>query len=67
MILIVGGAGYIGSHVNKSLNSVGYQTVVLDNLSTGRKELVKWGKLIIGDVGDEKILDEIFTKYKIEV
>ena len=67
MILIVGGAGYIGSHVNKSLNSVGYQTVVLDNLSTGRKELVKWGKLIIGDVGDEKILDEIFTKYKIDV
>lgn len=43
MILIVGGAGYIGSHTNKALTEAGYETIVLDNLSYGHKEAVKWG------------------------
>lgn len=38
MILIVGGAGYIGSHVNKVLNERGYETIILDNLSYGHEE-----------------------------
>ncbi|HOG37508.1 MAG TPA: NAD-dependent epimerase/dehydratase family protein, partial [Candidatus Woesebacteria bacterium] len=51
MILIVGGAGYIGSTVNKELSKKDYKTVVFDNLSTGKKELVKWGEFFEGDLG----------------
>lgn len=65
-ILIVGGAGYIGSHVNKELSKNGYETVVLDDLSSGKKELVKWGRFYEGRLSDQKILDEIFTENKIE-
>ena len=66
MILIVGGAGYIGSHINKELNKQGYETLILDDLSSGRKELVKWGKLIEGNLGDEIILEKLFTENTIE-
>jgi len=67
MILIVGGAGYIGSHVNKELARAGYETLILDDLSSGKRELVKWGKLIEGKLDDEVILDKIFSENKIEV
>ena len=66
MILVVGGAGYIGSHVNKELNKQGYKTLVLDNLSTGKKELIKWGEFVEADLADKNKLLEIFNKYKIE-
>ena len=66
MILIVGGAGYIGSHINKELNKQGYKTLVLDNLSTGKKELVKWGELVEADLADKNKLWEIFDRYEIE-
>ena len=66
MILITGGAGYIGSHVNKLLNKNGYQTVVLDNLSKGHRELVKWGELVVGDLANIEDIREVFKKYKIE-
>jgi len=66
MILIVGGAGYIGSHVNKFLSSRGYETVVLDNLSRGHREFVKWGRLVEGDLGDRSLLDRVFREYDID-
>lgn len=66
MILITGGAGYIGSHINKELNSQGYETLVVDDLSQGHQELVRWGKLIKADIGDDKKLEEIFSQNKIE-
>ena len=66
MILIVGGAGYIGSHVNKLLNQHGFETVVFDNLSKGHKESVKWGKLEIGDLSHVDEIRNVFRKYKIE-
>lgn len=66
MILVVGGAGYIGSHTNKELNQRGYQTVIYDNLEYGHRESVKWGVLEVGDTADEKRLEEIFIKYPIE-
>lgn len=66
MILIVGGAGYIGSHINKELTKAGYETLVLDDLSSGKKELVKWGRLIEGKLDNEIILDKIFLENKIE-
>ncbi len=66
MILIVGGAGYIGSHVNKWLNKIGYETLILDNLSYGHREFVKWGKFIEGDLQDTKLIQYILSKYPIQ-
>ena len=52
-ILVCGGAGYIGSHVNKALNRMGYETVVFDNLVYGHREAVKWGTFIQGQRGKD--------------
>jgi len=43
IVLVTGGAGYIGSHTCKLLRSAGYMPVVYDNLSRGHMEFVKWG------------------------
>lgn len=66
MILVVGGAGYIGSHINKMLYQQGYETVVFDNLVYGHKEAVLWGKLEIGDLSDRDRLESVFEKYSID-
>lgn len=65
-ILVVGGAGYIGSMVNKRLHQAGYRTVVLDNLSTGSKNCVLYGTFVEGDMGDAKLLDQIFSSHQID-
>lgn len=65
-ILVTGGAGYIGSHIISLLGKINDDIIVLDNLSTGRKENILYGKLIVGDLGDQAILNEIFTSYKID-
>jgi len=66
MILIVGGAGYIGSHVNKLLTKKGYETVIFDNLSRGHREFVKWGEFFEGDLLDIGRLRSCFESYRIE-
>lgn len=63
-ILITGGAGYIGSHVVKALGKLGYQLTILDNLSTGHKGAITFGELIVGDLNDEKLLDQLFANHK---
>lgn len=65
-ILVTGGAGYIGSHVVSLLGAAAEDIVVIDNLSTGRKENLLYGKLEIGDISDEKLLEKVFTENKIE-
>lgn len=65
MILIVGGAGYIGAHINKILNKNGYETVVFDNLSYGHEEFVKWGAFEKGDLGSIENIRSIFRNYPI--
>ena len=65
-ILIVGGAGYIGSHMVKQLAIAGNDVFTLDNLSYGYQDAVKYGEFIEGDLGNNKILDEIFTSNKID-
>ncbi|MCS7233883.1 MAG: UDP-glucose 4-epimerase GalE [Synergistetes bacterium] len=65
-VLVTGGAGYIGSHVNKLLNLKGYKTIVVDNLVNGREGFVKWGKFILGDIGDEALLGLIFKNYRVK-
>ncbi len=66
MILIVGGAGYIGSHINKQLNKKGYKTVVFDNLIYGHREAVKWGEFILGDLSNIEQIKLVFRKYNID-
>lgn len=65
-ILVVGGAGYIGSYVNHLLHKSGYETIVLDNLSTGNRAAVIEGTFINGDMGDRTLLDKIFSSHKID-
>lgn len=62
-ILIVGGAGYIGSHMMNYLNSSDYSAIALDNLSTGHKDALAVNQLIIGDIADSQLLDKLFTQY----
>lgn len=66
MIMIVGGAGYIGSHVNKFLHGKGYETLVVDNLSRGHREHVRWGVFRQGDIGDGGFLRRIFSEFDID-
>lgn len=63
-VLVVGGAGYIGSHTCKALHQSGYEPVVFDNLSTGHADVVKWGELEIGDIRDGTALDAVMAKYQ---
>ncbi|MFH2202377.1 MAG: UDP-glucose 4-epimerase GalE [Elusimicrobiota bacterium] len=60
-ILVVGGAGYIGSQCAKELKKAGFEPVVLDNLCTGYRDNVRWGPFIEGDIGDSALLDEVFS------
>ncbi|WP_251548611.1 UDP-glucose 4-epimerase GalE [Neobacillus muris] len=66
MILVVGGAGYIGSHLVKELVEK-EEVVVLDNLSTGHRESVDSRAIFVkGDLGNEEDLDMIFKSYPIK-
>lgn len=64
-ILVVGGAGYIGSHMCKYLHRNNMQPVVLDNLSLGHRKAVQWGPLYEGNMDDPELLDTIFSKHAI--
>ncbi len=66
MILIVGGAGYIGSHLNKEINKKGIETVIFDNLSYGHRDFVKWGTFEQGDLSRIEDIRSVFRKYPIE-
>ena len=65
-VLVTGGAGYIGSHTCKLLSQLGFTPIVLDNLSNGHKEFVKWGEFYQGNQDDDKIIEEIFKNHHIE-
>lgn len=65
-VLVCGGAGYIGSHINKQLHKEGYETIVFDNLVYGHREAVKWGKFEQGDLSNIEDIERVFNKYSIE-
>jgi UDP-glucose-4-epimerase GalE len=52
-ILVVGGAGYIGSHTARALRRHGYEAIIYDNLSTGHSSFADGFELIVGDIADE--------------
>jgi len=64
IVLVTGGAGYIGSHVCKALAQQGYLPVTYDNLCSGNEEAVKWGPFEKGDIRDRKRLAEVITAYR---
>ncbi len=66
MILITGGAGYIGSHINKTMNKAGYETLIVDNLINGYEEAIQWGFFEEADLKDYKTLTKIFQQNDIE-
>ena len=65
-ILVVGGAGYIGSHMVKMLAAQGYRVTTLDNLSTGYRDAVTAGEFIQADLADRPALDRLFAQQKID-
>jgi UDP-glucose-4-epimerase GalE len=64
-VLVTGGAGYVGSHTAKALAKAGFEPVVYDNLSVGRRCNVKWGPLVQAELCDRHQLDQILRKYDI--
>src|SRR5690242_15874919 len=65
-ILVTGGAGYIGSHVVLQLTEAGERVVVVDDLSTGFRESVIGAELIIGNVGDQVLLERVLRDRRID-
>lgn len=54
--LVIGGAGYVGSHAAKAFALDGWRVVVFDNLSAGFRAAVRWGDLIVGELADQEAL-----------
>jgi len=63
LLFVIGGAGYIGSHMVKYASKAGYSVVTLDNLSTGHKDAVKYGEFEFCELGDSEKLNTLFKKY----
>lgn len=61
-VLVVGGAGYIGSHAAHVLRRRGYDVIIYDNLSTGFKELAEGFELIVGDIADSANLAKVLSR-----
>ena len=65
-VLVVGGAGYIGANTCKALRRAGYSPVVFDNLSTGHRDFVRWGHLVVGDIRDSTAVRDAINTHQIE-
>ena len=66
MILVTGGAGYIGSHAVKALHVAGFAPLIFDNFSTGHRSFVKQTPVFEGDVCEPSDLDKVFREHSIE-
>lgn len=66
-VLVVGGAGYIGSHMIKCLNQYDCKITVLDNLSSGHANAVLAGDMVVGDLSDGLVLDSLFSSCTFDV
>lgn len=64
VVVVTGGAGYIGGHACKALALAGYSPVAYDNLVHGHRWAVRWGPFEYGDIGDRARLDEVMGKYR---
>ena len=66
VILVVGGAGYIGSHMVLDLLRADYPVVTLDNLSRGHRDLVPGGDFVAGDLGNPADLQQVFRQFPVK-
>ncbi|NBQ55004.1 MAG: UDP-glucose 4-epimerase GalE, partial [Proteobacteria bacterium] len=65
-VLVTGGCGYIGSHVARQLSAAGHKPVILDNLSTGFRELLAAGEILIeGNCADQGLVSKIIRDFNI--
>ena len=62
MVLVIGGAGYIGSHTARALRSAGHNVIIFDNLSTGYEILAQGFELVRADVLDRSALDRVLKR-----
>jgi len=65
-VLIVGGAGYIGSHTAKAVAAAGLEPIVFDNLVYGHEWAVKWGPLVRGDLADRALLVDVMKRHSVD-
>ena len=65
-VLVIGGAGYVGSHTVRRLTREGHDVFVYDNLSKGHAARVIDGTLIEGELADRKNLCRVFSEHKID-
>ena len=65
-ILVVGGAGFIGSHMVKHLSSENHEVTVFDNLSKGHRDAVLTGEFVEGDLANHDQLDQLFSSRDID-
>ena len=65
-ILVMGGAGYIGSHTVRHLQEHGYGCIVADNLIYGHREAVSASSFELADLADKASLKAVFDKYRID-
>jgi UDP-glucose-4-epimerase GalE len=63
-IMIVGGAGYIGSHAAKAVRMAGREPIVFDDLSSGREHAVRWGPLVRGDIRNADAVRAAIREHK---
>jgi UDP-glucose 4-epimerase len=66
ILLVIGGCGYIGSHMVKCLLKAGHEVVVLDDLSAGYRDGMLGGELVVGDCGDRSVLQTLFSGRKFD-
>ncbi len=64
-ILVTGGAGYIGSHMVKTLLDAGYDVVTLDNLRGGYRDAVLGGSLVEGDIADTQLVRHLLSEHRV--
>jgi UDP-glucose 4-epimerase len=65
-VLVIGGAGYVGSHTVRQLIRSGHDVVVYDNLSRGHRQSVPEGTFVQGELADRENLQRVFEKHGIE-
>ncbi len=67
MILVTGGAGYIGSHTLHRLKELGRPAITVDNLYSGHRWAVPQGtELVVGDISDTKLVESLLQQHKIK-
>jgi UDP-arabinose 4-epimerase len=64
-VLIVGGAGFIGSQTAKHVAAAGLNPVVFDNMSSGHRWALRWGVFVEGDIGDRQAVDRVLAEHSI--